>query len=157
MLKGLWGKQWLWAKVDLEGAFRRWAYLNSPDLCFPVYKMGSGGGVSTTGQTGTKHLAGLAQSRLRLQAGSHPLWCQQMAGWCPPAPWHCDHIPSRPLRVLGRVTLEQCLGGKRRFAAGTLSFLPGISLHCPGVAQNVCNRDRAPCFHPLPWEVMGGY
>lgn len=45
-----------------------------------------------------RHLAGLAQSRLRPQAGSHPLWCQQMAGWCPPAPWHWDHIPSRPLK-----------------------------------------------------------
>lgn len=122
---------------------------NSPDLCFLVYKMGSGGGVSTTGQTGTMHLAGLAQSRLRPRAGSHPLWCQQMAGRCPPAPWQWDHIPSRPLRVPGRVTLEQRLGGRHRFAAGTLSFLPGLSLHCPGVAQNVCNRDHVPCF-PTP-------
>lgn len=34
----------------------------------------------------------------------------------------------------------------------TLSFLPGLSLHCPGVAQNVGSRHHVPCFSTPPWE-----
>lgn len=137
--------------MALGEASRRWVYLNSPDRHFPSCKMRSGGGVYTTGQNATMYLTGLVQSCLGPQAGSRPLWCQQMAGWRPPVPWHWDHIPSRPLRVPGRVTLEQRLGGRHRFA-GTLSFLPGLSPYCPGVAQNVCNRDPVPCFPTPPWE-----
>lgn len=137
--------------MTLGEVSRRWVYLNSSDLHFPTCKMGNAGGVYTTGQNGTVHLTGLVQSRLRPQAGSHPLWYQQMAGRRPLVPWHQDHIPSRPLRMPARVTLEQCLGGRHRFAR-TLSFLPGLSLHCPGVAQNVCNRDHVSCFPTPPWE-----
>lgn len=93
-----------------------WVYLSSPDLHFLVCKMGSGGTVYTIEQNGMLHLASLAQSSFGPWADSCPVQREQMAGWRPPAPWNCDHIPSHPLRVLGKVTLEQHLGGSR-FAA----------------------------------------
>lgn len=49
-----------------------WVYLSSLDLSFLVCKMGCG--IYTTGQNRSMHLAGLAQSSLGPQAGSHPPW-----------------------------------------------------------------------------------
>lgn len=79
-----------------------------------------------------------------------------MAGWRPPAPWHRDHISSRPLRVQGRVGHTDTLGQQAYAFRMTFASLPRLSLRWPGVAQNVWSKDSVSLLpHPSAGGIEG--
>ena len=128
-----------------------WVYPSSPDLHFLVCKMGSGGTVYTIGQNalsrpGTEFFWALGRQ----------LPCAERADGRPAPPSSLELRPHSqpPTQSAGKSHIGAAPGWKQVCCMPL--ELTGPSLHCPGVAQNVCSRGHAPYSPIPPWEGVKG-